>query len=256
MLQVLTQKNVILYGMLVISLLGGLSQLMLHVLYGKLIGEMENGGVGNGKFMKQVLQRYGTNRRMNQGNMNIELFVKRNVMEYTYLGRNLHQWRRMGAMAFLFCVLLGGVALVIGQVQNSLPDLWQRYGIAVAVSGAFIFSMYAITDNGYRGRYLETGLKDFLENSGVGQNYQPVEVKEEAPVQAVVETGKKRGRSETRAEKDKRELKENLARLKEGISESAAAKEREKERNTEILKQMDPAEQERVMREVLKEFLV
>ena len=41
--------------------------------------------------------------------------------------------------------------------------------------------------------------------------------------------------------------------MKEAVGESAAS--REKERNAEILKNMDPAEQERVIREVLKEFL-
>ena len=44
-----------------------------------------------------------------------------------------------------------------------------------------------------------------------------------------------------------------MSRIKEGLSESAASQ--EKERNAEILKQMDPKEQERVIREVLKEFL-
>ena len=60
---------------------------------------------------------------------------------------------------------------------------------------------------------------------------------------------------ESKAQKDKRELKQNLARIKEGLDETAADREHSKERNTEILKQMDPAEQERVIREVLKEFL-
>ena len=63
---------------------------------------------------------------------------------------------------------------------------------------------------------------------------------------------------ETKAQRDKRELKANLAKIKEGIAETAAAerqKERSREQNTEILRQMDPTEQERVIREVLKEFL-
>ena len=58
---------------------------------------------------------------------------------------------------------------------------------------------------------------------------------------------------ESRAQREKRELKENMSRIKEGLSESAASQ--EKERNAEILKQMDTKEQERVIREVLKEFL-
>ena len=49
------------------------------------------------------------------------------------------------------------------------------------------------------------------------------------------------------------ELKESLARMKTGMQETAA--ERERERNADILRQMDPKEQERILREVLKEFL-
>lgn len=83
--------------------------------------------------------------------------------------------------------------------------------------------------------------------------------KERAALKAAPETQKKRSKIiETKAQRDKRELKANLAKIKEGIAETAAAerqKERSREQNTEILRQMDPAEQERVIREVLKEFL-
>ena len=73
--------------------------------------------------------------------------------------------------------------------------------------------------------------------------------------------GKRRGRAETvvetRAQKEKRELKDNLSKVRAGLLETAAAieREREKERGAEFLRQMDPREQERIVREVLKEFL-
>ena len=69
-----------------------------------------------------------------------------------------------------------------------------------------------------------------------------------------------KGGKEGTAQKDKQELKQNLSRLKEGIRETAASSEAasaeaRKEQNTRILKEMDPDEQERVIREVLREFL-
>lgn len=69
---------------------------------------------------------------------------------------------------------------------------------------------------------------------------------------------RKRGKIvETKAQREKRELVENLARLKEGLAETAAAeREGSRNRDMEILQQMNPEEQERVIREVLKEFLV
>lgn len=61
--------------------------------------------------------------------------------------------------------------------------------------------------------------------------------------------------SETRAQREKRELKENLSRVRAGMQETAAAAGSDREGRAEILRQMDPKEQERILREVLKEFL-
>ena len=52
--------------------------------------------------------------------------------------------------------------------------------------------------------------------------------------------------------KEKQEAKETV---KEGMNEVAAETEEVRDKNAEILKQMDPKEQERIIREVLKEFL-
>ena len=55
--------------------------------------------------------------------------------------------------------------------------------------------------------------------------------------------------------RDKQELKENLGEIREGIHETAAAADTPKEQTAKILRQMDSDEQERVIREVLKELL-
>ena len=55
--------------------------------------------------------------------------------------------------------------------------------------------------------------------------------------------------------RDKQELKENLGKIREGIRETAAAAYTPKEQTAKILRQMDSDEQERVIREVLKELL-
>ena len=60
---------------------------------------------------------------------------------------------------------------------------------------------------------------------------------------------------ETKAQRDKRELKENLGKNKIALQETAAAQEPpEKERNRNLLRQMDTKEKEQILREVLAEF--
>ena len=72
-------------------------------------------------------------------------------------------------------------------------------------------------------------------------------------------TGKRRQEKayDSKAQREKRQLQDSLVRIKSGEKETAADVEKDwnKERNREILKQMDAKEQERIIREVLAEFL-
>ncbi|MCC8106331.1 MAG: hypothetical protein LIO99_10090 [Clostridiales bacterium] len=68
--------------------------------------------------------------------------------------------------------------------------------------------------------------------------------------------------SSVRAQRDKNELKESLARMKAGMQESAASDADRPggdhsggDRGARLLREMDPKEQERLVREVLNEFL-
>lgn len=65
---------------------------------------------------------------------------------------------------------------------------------------------------------------------------------------------KKKAGKTAGVQKDKQELKQNLSRLKEGIRETAASMELDREQRADVLRGMDPGEQERIIREVLKEF--
>jgi len=280
MLQFIAEQNVLLYTMAVVGILGAISQAVLYFMYGRLIRDMGNvTGIPKGKFMKQLKQRYTGGRRMNEEIFNTKAFVRRSIMEFEYAGMNLHQWRRLGGIAFTVCTILGAAGYFWTQSLNMAQGVQQNYLWAILATALLLVGIYGLTDISYKRKYLETGLQDILENSGIGRRYQEVDLPEPVPrpmeekekVKTVkpitqqktvsvkttpMSSRQKRDRTaETQAQKDKRELKENLAKLKEGISETAVVREREKERNTEILKQMDPAEQERVIREVLKEFL-
>ncbi|MCD7842704.1 MAG: hypothetical protein LUG56_09585, partial [Lachnospiraceae bacterium] len=159
---------------------------------------------------------------------------------------------------------------------------------------------WALADIGYRSRSLEICLCDYLENSGAVRVYSEEDelpeleyepVKERTPIVSVEKgrRAKQRMRAETaagaargqagkassarsrketdaggtaRAQRDKNELKESLARMKAGMQESAAADADRPggdrsgdDRGARLLREMDPKEQERLVREVLNEFL-
>lgn len=262
------QQNVLLYGIAVLGIWGVASQIILRIVYDKLIHDMEKPAFAKGKYVKHLKQKYNVYKRIQSGTDNVNIFIQKSLMEYKFLGMNLHTWRRMGGAVFVLCAVVGAVGWYFAGTLQLAEEIRQNYLWAVLASALLIAGAYGVTDTGYRRKYLETGLRSLFSGSSA-QTIQTADlpeqrteaVKEEVkperkpfPIRASAEK-KKRGKSmETKAQRDKRELKENLAKLKEGAAETAAA-EGSRKRNTEILQQMDPAEQERVIREVLKEFL-
>lgn len=307
MIREILQQNMLFYAMAAIGILGVISQLVLNILYERLIRDAENNGEPKGKFMKRVRQQYVTNNRLNEGLTNVSVFVKRSIYEYRCIGMSLHQWRRLGGTSLILCLGIAAAGYLLSGAQGMAANMAQNYLWAAGASLLLLLGTQAVIDVGYKNKYLHIQLEDYLANSGIGHGYEGVdfsegkqEVKnysspgelsdsvkeredeyekafgkerrdrekdterarekamerENAKTAAALGIKKRQVRPmESKAQKDKRELKHNLARIKEGLDETAADLEHSKERNTEILKQMDPSEQERVIREVLKEFL-
>jgi len=287
MLQIM-QQNFLLYGIAALGLLGAISQVILRGIYGRLVRDMERPALAKGKYMKQLRQRYNTCRRLHSGVDSIYYFIQKSMMEYKCLGMNLHTWRRMGvALLMLSLALCAGGWYLAGSLGLA-ESVQQSYLWAAAASVLLIAGAYGVTDTEYRRKYLETGLKSLFSGASMPE-MQEIDLSEREPADIRVKEMKepqearaekedkpakdakakrlfsdakgKRGKIiETKAQKEKRELKENLSKLKEGLAESAAAvaektPEQTKQRNAEILRQMDSTEQERIIREMLKEFL-
>ncbi|MDY3919291.1 MAG: hypothetical protein SOZ59_09870 [Candidatus Limivivens sp.] len=263
MLQFIMETNTLFYAMAAVCILGVLSQIFLGRVYVRLAKDTARGGQAQGKLMKRIRQRISTSR-------NHAILIENSLMEYQILGRSLHSWQRTGFQAMALVLLFGIAGWYLAGTREMGTAVQQSYLLGIGGAAVITLLAYLLADNGYKKRNLETCLLDYLENTlgedacrtaeaaaalepakmpasrGEAEKAQPVSLKP-APRERHLKL------KETKAQRDKRELKENLSRIKEGLSESAASQ--EKERNTEILKQMDPKEQERVIREVLKEFL-
>lgn len=277
MLQFISQQNMLFYAMAVICAWGVISQIVLRSLYGGLLRDAAHPGTPKGKFTRQLRQRYQSSRRLKQDTMNAAVFIKKNLMEYRFLGTSLHGWKRMGGIAMVLCAALGAVGWYMSRPQAVMEGLQQTYILSAAAAEMLILLSYGLMDTGFARNSLEIVLQDQLENSYALHASGTVQVqaqdsavsrKSDTFAEPEAEKESEKGSEKTVAlpmrkkknskerQKGKQELKENLSRLKDGIRETAAASaETQKEQNTRILRQMDPDEQERVIREVLKEFL-
>ncbi|MDO5345001.1 MAG: hypothetical protein Q4E91_04575 [Lachnospiraceae bacterium] len=271
MLQFIMEQNLLLYVCGVACALGVVSQFLLRHLYLRLIGETQNTGEPRGKFLRQFTQRFKNCMHLNEKVNDITSFTERNMMDYQFLKMNLHQWQRMGAEALAICLLCCGAGLWILYRNGADISLQTSYCQAGILSALLIGIAYGLTDNRYHRQSLKIRLADYLQNSGAVRNYSEVEfpermaegVKEVAAgseQSAVPAAGRKRLRTEkgeSRAQKDKRDLKEAILCTKSGAQETAAAQERsgDKEKSRELLRQMDPREKEQILKDVLLEIL-
>ena len=283
MLQTVMQQNLLFYGIGILSFFGVISQIWLWMIYGRMTKDMENERAAKGKLIRQIRQRYGLLKRMGDGNVNTQAFIERSLYQYRHLGRTLHQWRRTGTVTLVLSLVLAAAGYYYaGKLRMGLA-VRQDYLWAMGIAAAVTALVYGLTDVRYRRSYLETGLLDLLENSGnaaaSGKSAKDASQPEKSPAvlsgqpgqgdecrgqnSASLETAavadklpfRKNKKAAARMQQEKKELKADLSRIRASVGETAAGGESEKERKTEVLRNMDPAEQERIIREVLKEIL-
>lgn len=263
MLQFIMDRNLLLYLLAAACVVGVASQMILRQIYEGLIRDTKNTGEPEGRFLQQLRQRFQYCSHLNEKVGNVHALVQKNLMEYRFWGMSLHRWRRIGGeclVVSLLCAWGGTMAIMQGGGAIVTGNTYFWLGVLAA---ALTAAAYGISDTGYQRTCLEIRLTDYLENSGAVRDYSETEEFEpesSTPIVSV-ESGrraKKRAKAETaaaqtRAQREKNDLKENLARVKAGMQETAAA--RDHERNLELLRQMDPQEQERILKQVLKEVL-
>lgn len=268
MLQFIMERNFLLYVLAAACVVSVASQMILKQIYEKLIRDTKNTGEPEGRFLQQLRQRFLYCTHLNEKVGDVQALIRKSLMEYRFWGMSLHRWKRLG-MEFLavslLCAFAGSLAVVQGGGAIVAGNTYFWMGVLAVLLTA---AAYGIADTGYREACLETGLRDYLQNSGAVRDYSEEfsEADEPEPEGAApvlsVESGrraKRRVRAEsaaalqTRAQREKSDLKENLARVKAGMQETAA--ERERQHNAEVLRQMDPKEQERILRDILKECL-
>ncbi|MDO4522698.1 MAG: hypothetical protein Q4B57_06075 [Eubacteriales bacterium] len=305
MIQTIIETNVLLYAMAVLGAAGILAQWILNGQYRKLLRGAAGIAQEKQEFRKRLLWRYQMDYRRSGGQVNVPLFVRRNLLDCRFLRLNFHQWRRLAAGCCLASLLLGSGAYVYGWQKGEM-QIHMQYILGMAAGVTILSVLTALwLDIRHKDQCLRTLLENYLAHSGIGKSYDSAELEtaasetEAEEEKAIVEpeeirpvertTGRikkapsivglhkriettaaeeetyrkssiggksvKNSGKETRAQREKRELQEQLARLRDGSEEVAAESEKKRERGRELLRQMEPKEQERIIREVLAEFL-
>lgn len=260
MIHTMLQTKVLLYLMTATGLLGLLCQMIGNRCYRQLVRETADTQPEKGEFLKRMRYRYQIDSRCCGGKVNIPVFVEKMLMDYRYRKLTLHQWRRQAAGWYLAAFAIAAAGSRYYQLQHNQGNLMLMLQAIGVITACNILAVLWC-DSRYKEKRIMVQMQDYLSHSGVTADQAETareEWKEEAEEVAEPETARRKTVPVlSRAQKEKRQLQESMARAKNGARETAASSEKDwdREHNREILKQMDAKEQERIIREVLAEFL-
>lgn len=259
MIHTILQSKVLLYLMTATGLLGLLCQIIGNRCYRQFIREAADAQPEKGEFIKRMRYRYQIDSRCCGGTINLPVFVQKMLMDYKYKRLTLHQWKRQALGWYLGTAAIAAAGIRYYQLQHNQGNLLvMQRGIAAITVLTLLMVLWC--DSRYKEKRLLIQMQDYLSHSGIAADTGDAALEEWKEAQ---ETTSNAGRQkqevsyESRAQREKRQLQDSLSRIKGGEKETAASEEKDwsKERNREILKQMDAKEQERIIREVLAEFL-
>ena len=225
MLHDLMERNVLFYGMIGAGILGILCIAMVNSFYGRVIRDLRQITEPKGQWTKEFLNEYQMRKTKEQEINNPEVFIRTQMIRGKMMGISLQKWKQgIGYGAFICFLLM--MAAVYGTYRYQEIEL-MRYQYVLVGAGIFALLLLMKQFMGFMNKedIILDGLMDYMENTVSSP-------KQEAQVDAV--------REQTREEL--------IDRVTEGIRQTASSE-------TKFSHMLTP-EEEHIMREVIREYLI
>ena len=225
MLHIWMEQNVLFYGMIGAGILGILCMFMVDRFYGRAIRDVRRITEPKGKWTKEFLNQYQMRLTKEQEINNPEAFVRTQLARGKTLGIGIQKWKRGIGYSAVLCFLLILTA-VYGTYRYEQAQLL-RYEYVLTGAGIFALLLLMKQFMGFMNKedMILDGLLDYMENTLPARKPVPDE-------QALKE--------QTREEL--------IDKVTEGIRQTAASE-------TKFSHMLTP-EEEHIMREVIREYLI
>ena len=225
MLHIWMEQNVLFYGMIGAGLLGILCMFMVDRFYGRAIRDVRRITEPKGKWTKEFLNQYQMRLTKEQEINNPEAFVRTQLARGKTLGIGIQKWKQGIGYSAVLCFLLILTA-VYGTYRYEQAQLL-RYEYVLTGAGIFALLLLMKQFMGFMNKedMILDGLLDYMENTLPARKPVPDE-------QALKE--------QTREEL--------IDKVTEGIRQTAASE-------TKFSHMLTP-EEEHIMREVIREYLI
>ncbi len=154
---------------IIMLLLSILLQIIIGVLYQRIINETENMQTTENKLLKQCKLKFANCYQLNMGVTNIPIFVDKFINKISICGLKMSNMSHLSGQLMLLSVLLGGMGACKGIIEGeTLGELLPYY--IISILGLYVyFSITSLIDIPNKKIVLKTNLIDYLENHMVNR---------------------------------------------------------------------------------------
>lgn len=151
----------VVFILLVLSILG---QIIIGVLYQKIIQGTENMAVTDDKILKQCKLKFSNCYKLNGGNINIPVFVDKFINQLKFAGLSAVNITHVSGQLMLLSIFTAGLGACKGIIEGeTLGELLPYY--IVSMFGLYLyFSVSSLVDVKGKKYMVRTNLIDYLEN--------------------------------------------------------------------------------------------
>ena len=150
--------------MLVFLALSILFQILTGLVYRKIIRETDNMSVTENKFLKQCKLKFSNCYELNEGNINIAVFVDKFISQIRFAGISLSVMSHLSGQFMLLSVFAAGIGACKGIIEGDMLGELLPYYIASLFRLYAYFSVSSFVDVKRKNSMLRTNLIDYLEN--------------------------------------------------------------------------------------------
>ncbi len=148
-------------ALLVLSIL---FQIIIGLLYRKIIRETDNMAVTEHKLLKQCKLKFSNCYELNEGNVNVPVFVDKFVSQLRFAGISLTNMSHLSGQLMLLSVFAAGVGACKGIIDGDMLGELLPYYIASLFGLYAYFSVSSLVDAKGKNSMVRTNLIDYLEN--------------------------------------------------------------------------------------------
>lgn len=151
----------IVFTLIVLSIL---CQIIIGVLYQRLLKETENMAVTDNKLLKQCKLKFSNCFELNEGNINIPVFVDKFMPQFRFAGISLANMTHLSGQLLLLSMFAAGTGACVGIINGKTLGELLPYYISSMFGLYVYFSVSSLVDAKGRAQMLRINLIDYLEN--------------------------------------------------------------------------------------------